>query len=375
MVSITGLMASTGYQVRVAGVNIAGLGAFSSTISSTTTAPASSLDMVAGTQPAFALGLRKLRASFTGSAIRVVRSSDNAEADIGFATGGDLDTAALLAFAGTASCTVKTWYDQSIAAKDFTQGSAANRPAIVTSGTLNTKNGKPAVRFIGGTKFNRVDGWPVSNGKAADFTMALVASVEAASFSGNVSGSGGGTGFSILGGKTQFYDNTAFVAVAPAALVVSVLHTLGINFARSTAALAILQDGAVSGTATATVTGGGMNIADVTLGDSINTANYGALNGNVTEYIVFSGVLSAADQASLQANQKAYFGTPSLAGLAYFLPAPRTIGSHLLQRRTFPLTALGLWIFVPQNCQCCNPCSHCKRISAKRSGLIDRSGR
>ncbi|MDB6028466.1 MAG: hypothetical protein JWM68_4689, partial [Verrucomicrobiales bacterium] len=40
------------------------------------------------------------------------------------------------------------------------------------------------------------------------------------------------------------------------------------------------------------------------------------------------------------------FGTPLLAGIAYFLPTPRTIGSHLLQRRTFPLTALGLWVFV-----------------------------
>ncbi len=40
------------------------------------------------------------------------------------------------------------------------------------------------------------------------------------------------------------------------------------------------------------------------------------------------------------------FGAPLFAALAYFLPAPRRIGAHLLQRRTFPITALSLWVLV-----------------------------
>jgi hypothetical protein len=39
-------------------------------------------------------------------------------------------------------------------------------------------------------------------------------------------------------------------------------------------------------------------------------------------------------------------GAPVLTATAYFLPAPQRLGSHLLQRRTFPLTALSLWVFV-----------------------------
>jgi hypothetical protein len=47
---------------------------------------------------AAAYSLRKLRAAYTGSAVRVRRSSDNAEANIGFTASGDLDTAALRSF-------------------------------------------------------------------------------------------------------------------------------------------------------------------------------------------------------------------------------------------------------------------------------------
>ena len=40
------------------------------------------------------------------------------------------------------------------------------------------------------------------------------------------------------------------------------------------------------------------------------------------------------------------FGAPLFAGLAYFLPAPQKLGPHLLQRRTFPMTLLSLWVLV-----------------------------
>jgi len=49
---------------------------------------------------AAAFSLRRLRSAYAGPAVRVRRSSDNAEADIGFTPAGDLDTRALLAHAG-----------------------------------------------------------------------------------------------------------------------------------------------------------------------------------------------------------------------------------------------------------------------------------
>ncbi|WP_223226709.1 hypothetical protein, partial [Klebsiella michiganensis] len=54
-----------------------------------------------GYTPTVALSLRQLSASYTGPAIRVRRSSDNTEINIGFTAEGDLDTTALLNFCGS----------------------------------------------------------------------------------------------------------------------------------------------------------------------------------------------------------------------------------------------------------------------------------
>jgi hypothetical protein len=61
---------------------------------------------------AAAYSLSQLFTTYTGYAIRVRRSSDNAEADIGF-DGTDLDTASLTSFCSGTDGFVTTWYDQS----------------------------------------------------------------------------------------------------------------------------------------------------------------------------------------------------------------------------------------------------------------------
>ena len=73
------------------------------------------LDQITASSAA-AFGLRKLRFDYTGSAIRVRRSSDNTEQDIGFTSTGDLNTAALLTFVGGSNGFITNWYDQSGAA-------------------------------------------------------------------------------------------------------------------------------------------------------------------------------------------------------------------------------------------------------------------
>jgi hypothetical protein len=97
---------------------------------------------------AVAYSLRKLRTAYTGSAIRVRRSSDNAEQDIGF-VGGDLDTASLLTFCGAGNGFVTTWYDQSTNGNNATQTTAGNQPQIVSLGVVDLQNSKPAMIFNG----------------------------------------------------------------------------------------------------------------------------------------------------------------------------------------------------------------------------------
>jgi hypothetical protein len=94
---------------------------------------------------AAAYSLRLLDSTYTGSAIRVRRASDNAEQDIGF-DNNELDTTALASFCSGTNGFVKTWYDQSGSANDATQATTANQPKIYDSVSgVETENGKPAI--------------------------------------------------------------------------------------------------------------------------------------------------------------------------------------------------------------------------------------
>ena len=104
------------------------------------------LDSYSGAAAAYSL--RKLKSSYTGSAIRVRRSSDNTELNIGFDSDGNLDTYSLSAFVGSVSGFVTTWYDQSGNSKDVIQTTANRQPHIVDTGVLLTSNGKPGIKFM-----------------------------------------------------------------------------------------------------------------------------------------------------------------------------------------------------------------------------------
>ena len=81
---------------------------------------------------AAAYSLRLLDSTYTGSAIRVRRASDNAEQDIGF-DNNELDTTALATFCAGTNGFVKTWYDQSGNANYATQTTTGNQPKIYDS--------------------------------------------------------------------------------------------------------------------------------------------------------------------------------------------------------------------------------------------------
>ncbi len=91
---------------------------------------------------------RRLSSSYTGSLIRVRRSSDNTEQDIGYDSNNVLDESALTSFVGANNGFVVKWYDQSGNSKDATQSTAANQPQIVVSGSINKTNNKPSIKWV-----------------------------------------------------------------------------------------------------------------------------------------------------------------------------------------------------------------------------------
>lgn len=113
--------------------------------------------------------MRKISSTAT-NCIRVRRSNDNAEQDIGF-VGDELDTTALLAFVGANDGFVTTWYDQSGNGRDAFNGFAAPQPRIVNAGVLETKNTKPAIYF--NDKWLRYSGQvvPLANNPFSYFTV------------------------------------------------------------------------------------------------------------------------------------------------------------------------------------------------------------
>jgi hypothetical protein len=96
--------------------------------------------------------LRQFTEAETLNAIRVRRSSDDTEQDIGFDANGDLDSTALLAFVGTGGTDngfVTTWYDQSGNGNNATNSTESEQPLIVSGGTLVEENSKAALDFDG----------------------------------------------------------------------------------------------------------------------------------------------------------------------------------------------------------------------------------
>jgi hypothetical protein len=105
--------------------------------------------------PAAAYSLRKLTPSAT-NCIRVRRSSDNTEQDIGFVANvpnSPIDTTALLAFVGAGNGFVATWYDQSTNGRNGTQTTTTRQVRIVNSGVVEDLNSLPCLNTYQNNQF------------------------------------------------------------------------------------------------------------------------------------------------------------------------------------------------------------------------------
>lgn len=165
---------------------------------------------------AVAFSLRKLSSTYSGSAIRVRRSSDNTEQNIGFNGSGDLDTASLSSFVGAGNGFVKTWYDQSGNGRDVTQVNTAYQPQIVSGGTVLTTG----IRFDGSNDY-----------LVTSSTFSLVRPATAFGVFSNLSTGASNQPKPVYGmGGTTFIDRFAVSQSASNTLTVSSSGGAGNNF-------------------------------------------------------------------------------------------------------------------------------------------------
>jgi hypothetical protein len=106
---------------------------------------------------ATAYSLRKVNCTYSGAAIRIRSTAVGTPTmDIGFTINGDLDTATMKTFIGANSAYVTTWFDQSGNGRNAVATvTATNQPRIMLSGVIDRQGARPAIRFLGGNGVGR----------------------------------------------------------------------------------------------------------------------------------------------------------------------------------------------------------------------------
>jgi hypothetical protein len=148
------------------------------------------LDVYPGADAAYSV--RLLRTAYTGSAIRVRRSSDNNEQDIGF-IGNNLNVASLLAFCGVSNGFVTTWYDQSGNNRNAANSTATAQPQIVSNGSILLLNAIPVINFDGSNDLLGISNFIQDDNNIAIFSVQ------------KVNNSGSGISMMILDGSNAIY--------------------------------------------------------------------------------------------------------------------------------------------------------------------------
>lgn len=254
-----------------------------------------------GVSAQVAFGTRKLRSAYAGSALRVRRSSDNAELDIGFTASGDLNTTALLAHCGAGQGYVVTWYDQSGNGNDVTQATALAQPQIVIGGSVHAINGKSAVNFDGLS-------WALLR-TGATLNMGVINSVNSPGSFGAVrtiarhlNGTSGVVWYlRIDAAATMLFVKDVTGISSGVVSAVPMVHT-GVRTDGTNSVIYI--NGTSSGTASIMSTG-------ATVGNfAIGQHPAGGQNylGNISEVVIFSADLTTTQRQTLEQNQGTYFG-------------------------------------------------------------------
>lgn len=250
---------------------------------------------------AFAASPRRLNDSYAGVAMRVRRSSDNVEADIGFLSNGDLDTAALLAHCGAGSGFVTTLYDQSGLVRNLVQATPANQPRIVNAGVIDRMTGgttRPMIRTDGLTHnlATGVFAIPQPYSRSSVLQFVDVVPVNKVLMFGVSS-----PGPTLLIQANTLYVNAGNLLQIKTAIAVGDTATVA-EILSGAASSASYNGAAVAGDAGANALTG-VSVGSGAAGVNPTSAFFG-------DVIIFPSALSNQDRVTLEANQKAYYGTP-----------------------------------------------------------------
>lgn len=267
-----------------------------------------------------AYSTRKLRTAYSGSAIRVRRSSDNTEQDIGF-SGNELDTSALTTFVGANDGFVVTWYDQSGNARDVTQATTANQPQIVASGSVIVENTKPAIRFNGSSHhLTRTGDFLYDQGQATlvgAWTRDGVTGGRAIATEGNTASDAAVYRFAFTDGANHNFfirndanTQTANSTIGSAFYSTTVKTNLAVYSIRDTGSSVSAWKNNTLGSSTLSYTRSGtLTLANFTIGAWRRSGLLDYFDGEIAELIFMPTAIDTADRETIQTDLATYFGT------------------------------------------------------------------
>ena len=264
------------------------------------------LDTYGGAAAAYSL--RKLSSTYSGNAIRVRRSSDNTEQNIGFDVNGNLDEAALTSFVGAGNGFVTKFYDQSGNSYNLEQTTAANQPKIVSSGTVNKINSKPSLNFDGSNDALAVTDNSILHSSALKscFYVSYLNSTgynnAIASKSYNSDGGYFFGGYASFDSLQLYIDNVFngpfFSGIQNTQLLFTNINTTGSN------GIKIYKNSTTSQLYTASTDLTGTNSHYFTIGKDANNAIY--LTGDIQEIVIYSTDKSS-DRTNIESNINTFY--------------------------------------------------------------------
>lgn len=246
-----------------------------------------------------AFSLRKLRVAYTGSCIRVRRSNDNTEQDVGFVD-NYLDTASLKTFVGANNGFVTKWYDQSGSGNDFSQTTAASQPQIINTGVVNRYNGIACLSLVGR---HLLSSGVLFNGGTFSFICAYTNhSNTTLAFYGNRNGS---TGWNYAYNSTPQYTFLTFGTGSASASINLSQQTKHLSFltrVSTTNSLWINSTNSGTGTGSYTSTTGAFYIGR----GGVSTGTQGIPNGDIYEIIGYTSDKST-DRTAMETNVNNFY--------------------------------------------------------------------
>ena len=269
----------------------------------------------AGAAAAYSVRL-PANSTYSGPLIRVRRSNDNAELNIGAVSTPDangnrfIDTTALLAFTGANSGFVTTAYDVSGGGNHATQTTTANQPRIVNAGVVDTFNSRTAM-FFDGTRWLVTAGIPAlttapvtANGVFALTTTQTYRFVQSI---GSAHATGAGWIIGAGGANNNFYAGSFGIANTSGTLL-----TANTGFVTTAVHTGSASSGFVNGTASAG-TGNtftySVGTAPITIGSIAANGTLSTITGYVQEEVYFANTnISTTQRQALERNQGIAYG-------------------------------------------------------------------